>query len=243
MFLDQAAGIVIDLLVALSLIALATAGAMLAASARAEVQRRLGTIGVQRAIGATSGHVTRVHALEAALVAAPAGAVGCAAGLLAIYGPSAQLLTLLNEPAPGSALVLPLIGHLAGGGGARRRRGRMAGLASGGPTRRLAAARRRHHARAAPAAPAARGALPSGLTTLGVRLVAARRARLVATAITLGLSTAFVLLMLVLSSALSALETDPTTLGKRYELTAALPRGAAPSGAPDPRGAGRRAAL
>ena len=40
--LDQAAGIVIDLLVALSLIALVTAGVMLAASARAEVQRRLG---------------------------------------------------------------------------------------------------------------------------------------------------------------------------------------------------------
>ena len=109
-FLDQAAGIVIDLLVALSLIALATAGAMLAASARAEVQRRLGTIGVQRAIGATGGHVTRVHAIEAALVAAPAGAIGCAAGVLAIYGPSARLLSLLNEPAPGSALVLPLIG-------------------------------------------------------------------------------------------------------------------------------------
>ena len=47
--LDQAAGIVIDLLVALSLIALVTAGVMLAASARAEVQRRLGAIGVRRA--------------------------------------------------------------------------------------------------------------------------------------------------------------------------------------------------
>ncbi|MGB8876353.1 MAG: ABC transporter permease, partial [Solirubrobacteraceae bacterium] len=45
--LDQAAGIVIDLLVALSLIALATAGVMLAASARAEVQRRLRAIGVR----------------------------------------------------------------------------------------------------------------------------------------------------------------------------------------------------
>ena len=48
--LDQAAGIVIDLLVALSLIALATAGVMLAASARAEVQRRLKAIGVRRAV-------------------------------------------------------------------------------------------------------------------------------------------------------------------------------------------------
>ncbi len=49
--LDQAAGIVIDLLVALSLIALATAAVMLAASARAEVQRRLRTIGVRQAVG------------------------------------------------------------------------------------------------------------------------------------------------------------------------------------------------
>ena len=107
--LDQAAGIVIDLLVALSLIALATAGAMLAASARAEVQRRLATIGVQRAVGASAGHVTLIHALEAALVAAPAAAAGCAAGVLAIAGPTGRLLTLLNEPAPGSALVLPVL--------------------------------------------------------------------------------------------------------------------------------------
>ncbi|MFZ0043964.1 MAG: ABC transporter permease, partial [Solirubrobacteraceae bacterium] len=55
--LDQAAGIVIDLLVALSLIALVTAGAMLGASARAEVQRRLAGIGVQRAVGASGGYI------------------------------------------------------------------------------------------------------------------------------------------------------------------------------------------
>jgi predicted lysophospholipase L1 biosynthesis ABC-type transport system permease subunit len=56
--LDQAAGIVIDLLVALSLIALVTAGVMLAASARAEVQRRLGAIGVERSVGASGGYIT-----------------------------------------------------------------------------------------------------------------------------------------------------------------------------------------
>ena len=50
--LDQAAGIVIDLLVALSLFALATAGVMLASSARAEIQRRVRAIGVSRAVGA-----------------------------------------------------------------------------------------------------------------------------------------------------------------------------------------------
>jgi hypothetical protein len=41
--------------------------------------------------------------------------------------------------------------------------------------------------------------------------------------LTLGTSTAFVLLLLALASALSALETDPGALGKRYELTASLP--------------------
>src|SRR3954453_17647681 len=47
---DSAAGIVIALLVAFSLVALAAAGVMLAAGASADVQRRLQTIGIQRAI-------------------------------------------------------------------------------------------------------------------------------------------------------------------------------------------------
>ena len=76
MLLDQAAGIVIDLLVALSVIALVTAGVMLAASARAEVQRRLGAIGVRRAVGASRGHVALAQGLEALLVAVPAATVG-----------------------------------------------------------------------------------------------------------------------------------------------------------------------
>ena len=83
---------------------------MLGASARAEVQRRLQTIGVQRAIGASAGFVVSSQMLESALIAAPAAAVGCAAGVLATYGPSGRLLTLLNEPAPGWALALPLLG-------------------------------------------------------------------------------------------------------------------------------------
>ncbi len=63
----------------------------------------------------------------------------------------------------------------------------------------------------------------AGLSLLGARLVGARRARMVATAITLGASTAFVLLILALASALASLETDPSALGKRYQLTANLP--------------------
>jgi ABC-type lipoprotein release transport system permease subunit len=43
----------------------------------------------------------------------------------------------------------------------------------------------------------------------------------------LGISTAFVLLLLALASALTSLETDPGALGKRYQLTASLPPAAA----------------
>lgn len=227
--LDQAAGIVIDLLVALSLIALITAGVMLAASARAEVQRRLAAIGVERAVGASAGHVVIAHALEATLVAAPAAALGCAAGTLATYGPSTRLLTLLNEPPPGLGLVAPLLGcwllavalPVAGVAWPAWRAAsrpviallRGAGVSSSRGGRRL------HLLDAI---------RPTGLATLGARLVAARRARLAATVVTLGLSAAFVLLMLSLASALYALETDPSALGKRYALTAILPPSAAP---------------
>ena len=44
-----------------------------------------------------------------------------------------------------------------------------------------------------------------------------------ATVLTLGLSVGFVLLLLSLGSALGTLETDPGALGRRYQLTAALP--------------------
>ncbi len=257
--LDQAAGIVIDLLVALSLIALVTAGVMLAASARAEVQRRLGAIGVRRAVGTTRGQVVLAQLVEGLIVAVPAATVGVAAGTLATDAPANRLLTLLNEPSPGWALALPLfaawlaavalpvagaawpawratagpvVGLLRGADVASRARaGRTAvrrGAACAGASR--PAASRPAASRPAASRPAAtRTAFPpaAGLTALGARLVAARRTRLVATALTLGLSTAFVLLMLALASTLGSLETDPGALGKRYQLTAYLPPSAA----------------
>jgi ABC-type antimicrobial peptide transport system permease subunit len=226
--LDQAAGIVIDLLVALSLIALATAGVMLAASARAEVQRRLAAIGVQRAVGAPAGHVVMAQGLEAALVAAPAAALGCAAGTLATYGPAARLLTLLNEPSPGPALILPLLGGWLAATAIpvaavlwpawRATRRPVVGLLRGADIA-TAPSESGRLARAAALVRHRRG----GLAVLGARLVGARRARLAATVITLGLSTGFVLLLLSLASALQSLETDPGALGKRYQLTASLP--------------------
>ena len=217
--LDQAAGIVIDLLVALSVIALATAGVMLVASARAEVQRRLGAIGVRRAIGASRGFVTISAGLEGLLVALPACSIGMLAGTLATDAPAGRLLTMLNEPPPGAALIAPLaLAWLAGVllpsvGAAwpawRATRGSVVSLLRGADVTPTTATGN----------PGRRG----GLGVLGARLVTARRARWVATAFTLGLSTAFALLMVVLASELSALETDPAALGKRYQLTAALP--------------------
>jgi putative ABC transport system permease protein len=225
--LDQAAGIVIDLLVALSLIALATASVMLAASARAEVQRRIGAIGVRRAVGSSRAHLAGTQAFEALFVAAPAATIGAVGGALATYGPTTRLLVLLNESAPGSALAPALVATwlaaiaipvLAAAWPAWRAAGRPPVALLGGAE--IGRGGRRSTRLSAPRA---------GLTVLGARLVGARRTRLVATVAALGFSTAFVLLMLALASALSSLETDPQALGKHYQLTADLPASAVPS--------------
>ncbi len=221
--LDQAAGIVIDLLVALSVIALLTAGVMLGASARAEVQRRLGAIGVRRAVGATREHEVLAQALEALLIAAPAATLGIAAGVIAIYGPANRLLTLLNEPPPGWTLAVPLLaGWLACVLIPVAATAWPAWRAGGRPVVALL--------RGADLSAAARRAAGGGssLTLLGARLVGARRTRTAATVVTLGLSTAFALLLLALASALGTLETDPSALGKRYQLVASLPPSATP---------------
>ena len=227
--LDQAAGIVIDLLVALSLIALATAGVLLAASARAEVQRRLRSIGVRRAVGASRGHLALGQGLEALLVAAPAATLGAVAGVLATYGPTGRLLVLLNEPAPGAALAPALIAAwlaaiaipvLAAAWPVWR--------AAGRPPVALLRGAELGRGRGGSGRAGGFGVPRAGLTVLGARLAGARRTRLLATAATLGFSTAFVLLMLALASALSSLETDPGALGKRYQLTANQPASAAP---------------
>ncbi len=220
--LDQAAGIVIDLLVALSLIALATAGVMLAASARAEVQRRLQAIGVRRAVGASRGHLAAVQGLEALFVAAPAATVGAVGGLLATYGPTSRLLVLLNEPAPGGALLPGLLAAWAAATAipvlaAAWPAWRAAGRPPVGLLRGAELVRARGGEAGGVSVPRA------GLTVLGARLAGARRIRLLTAAATLGFSTAFVLLMLALASALSSLQTDPGALGKRYQLTAARP--------------------
>ena len=218
---DQAAGIVIALLVALSLVALLTAAVMLAASARADVQRRLMAIGVRRAVGATRARIAALAAAEAAIVSAPAATLGALAGVLVAGGPSSALLNLLNERPPGSALVLPLAGcwlvavsiPVAVAAWPSWRAARRA------PVALLRAADLRAGVR--------RGRGASGLLGLGSRLVTARPIRLAATLAVLGSSAAFILLMLALASELSTLENDPSALGKRYQLLASLPASAA----------------
>ena len=230
--LDQAAGIVIALLVALSAIALLTAGVMLGASARAEVQRRLAGIGVRRAIGSSRAHVALAHAVESAIVAVPAGALGVLAGYLIARGPSGDLLAAINELPPGAALAAPLLACWA-------LTVSIPILASAWPAFR--AARRppislmrgadlhvRRGGRARHSREGFGSGLGAGLAALGARLVSARRVRLAATLAVLGVSVGFILLMLALASELSTLESDPGSLGKRYQLTASLPASAAP---------------
>ena len=227
LLIDQAAGIVIDLLVALSVIALVTAGVMLAASARAEVARRLGAIGVRRAVGSTARPRDRSRSRwRGCSCRSPFATAGMIAGALVTLAPAGRLLELINEPTPGGALAGPLalawiaavvIPAAGAAWPAWRASSRsVVTLLRGADVAAVGAA----------AAPGGRRSLRlpgGGLVGLGARLVGARRARLAATAVSLGLSTAFVLLMLALASELNTLETDPGALGRHYQLTAVLP--------------------
>jgi ABC-type antimicrobial peptide transport system permease subunit len=211
--IDQAAGIVIALLVAFSVIALGSAGVMLAASASAEVQRRLQGIGVVRALGFTPRSVAAQHALDAAVLAVPAGAAGIAVGTLVSYGPSARLLESINELAPGGALAWPLALSLLV----------VVALVAGSAAWPAWRAARRpvvNVLRGADLAPARRGSfLPGGFVGLGMRLAAARRRRMLATVAVLGISGGMVLTMLSMATLLDRLQHDPGLVGKRYQLT------------------------
>lgn len=217
--LDHAAGIVIALLVAFSLAVLASALVMLVASAQADVQRRLGVLGILRALGRERGALVRAEALDAALLAAPAGALGLAAGATLAAMPSGRLLAALDEVAPGSAL-LPWLGAawavIVG----------VSAAASAWPAWRATAY--------APAVLLRAGELAAGRSVsrrpargspfaLGVRAMAARPLRLGLSIVVLATAAAVVLLMLGLSGLLVALRDDPGAVGRRYQLTAQLP--------------------
>ena len=212
--LGQAAGIVISLLVAFSLVALLAAGTMLAAGAHADVQRRLGAFGVQRALGFSPARIAALQATEAALVALPAAALGIALGTLAVAGPAAGLLASLNERPPGTALLLPLAAALAGV---------MTIVVAAATWPAWRAARRPpvEILRGGSIAPRAHGS-SGGLAVLGARFATAARARWVAAVATIGVCAGVVTLMLALASLLERLRDDPGTVGKRYQLTVQL---------------------
>lgn len=214
---EQAAGIVVALLVAFALIASALAGVLLAAGAHSDVQRRLAQLGVQRSLGVTPGALTRVAAVQGAMVAAPAAALGLAVGGLLAAGGTDDVLAALNELPPGAgaraavlagawAAVVALVAATAAWPAWRAARRSPAGLLRGGDV-----------------APPRRAARGGGMAALGARLVAARRARFAAVVAVLGSAAAVVLLLLALASLLERLRDDPATLGKRFSLTARLP--------------------
>jgi ABC-type lipoprotein release transport system permease subunit len=215
--LGQAAGIVISLLVAFSIVALAAAGTMLAASAQAEVQRRLATFGVRRALGFTPGRLAAGQAAEAALLATPAAALGLIAGALAVAGPSAALLAQLNELPPGAALV-PVLGAclLA-----------ITALVTAAATWPAWRAARRPPAeilRGGDLAPSGgrRRAGADGLLATGARFALAARGRFAATVATIAVCAGVMTLMLALAALLERLRDDPGAIGKRYQLTVRL---------------------
>lgn len=219
----QAAGIVIALLISFSLVAVGAAGVALGATARADVQRRLSTIGVMRAVGLSRRAVSARYALDAGLVAVPAAVVGLTLGAVVAYGPSSRLLGILNELPPGASLLGPLAGCLLAIVA-------IVVTATVWPAWRAAGLPPARTLRGAELSPRARRSrMPGGPFGLGLRLAATRHGRTFVTAVVVGAATSVVLLMLALASFLQGLQDDPGAIGKRYELTAL----AAPERVPD----------
>ena len=231
--IGQAAGIVVALLVSFGIVAAGLAGVLLAAGAQAEVARALDRIGLQRALGVTPGAVVATHAARGVLVAVPAAALGLAAGGLVARAPTERVLGSLNELPPGGGMLAALLAAIgvavvtlvaaASALPAWRatRRSPAALLRGGDLSPHLKADSPRSGSRGRGGVSA--GRRPGGLGALGVRLVAARRARFASLVVVLGTATGVVLLLLAIASLLQALRDDPATLGKRYQLTTRLP--------------------
>src|SRR6266511_2676213 len=206
--IGQAAGIVVALLIAFSLVALAAAAAILAASAASEVQRRLHAIGVLRAVGASPGSIVAGHAVEAALVATPSAAIGVTAGWLVVRGPTDDLLAAINEFGVGPVLAALLA----------------VAVAAAVPAARAARRRPVDALRGADVSGAPRRApLPAGPGGLGVRLILARPAHSVTAVTVLAVSAAFALLILSIATLLSRLESEPQAIGRAYQLSVDAP--------------------
>lgn len=217
LLVGQAAGIVIAVLVAFSLIALVVACAMLAASAAAEVQRRFAALGLLRAVGVSARTLVAAAAVEATAVALPAGTLGVIAGWLAVHGATDRLLESLNQLPPGSSLWLLLVAAILGltllvvGATCwpvwRATRRPTVEVLRGGD---VAGARRRIP-------------LPAALPLLGLHLLLRRPARTAATIAVVGFAVSVVLAMLSIASVLENLDRQPLSVGKRYQLLVDAP--------------------
>jgi ABC-type lipoprotein release transport system permease subunit len=220
--IDQAAGIVVALLVAFGVVATGLAGVLLGAGAQSEVQRALDRIGLQRALGAAPRAIVGVHAARGALVAAPAAALGLFVGALVGRGPTERVLASLNELPPSSGTVALLLAGVWAGAVL------LVAACSALPAWRAARRAPAVLLRGGDVAPARNGGnrtrrVAPGLAGLGARLVAARRVRFAAVVAVLGTAAGVVLLLLALATLLQRLRDDPATLGKRYQLTARVP--------------------
>jgi ABC-type lipoprotein release transport system permease subunit len=213
--IGQAAGIVIALLVAFSLIALVVAGTMLAASANAEVQRRLQGLGLLRALGASPEAVVTAAVVEAVAVALPAGALGLLAGWAAVASPLDGLLGNLSQLGPGASVAPLLLGVLAG-------LVALVAAASAWPawraTRGPAAATLQRGDVVGSARRLPGGGGPAGL---GLRMALARPARTAGGVVVLGSAVVVILLILSIAALLLRLDRNPVAVGKRYQLTVA----------------------
>jgi ABC-type lipoprotein release transport system permease subunit len=217
LLIGQAAGIVIAVVVAFSLIALLVACVMLSAAAAAEMQRRLTSVGLLRAIGVSARTVVAAAAVEATAFALPAATLGVLVGWLAVQGSAGRLLASLNELPPGSSLALLLVGSVIGltllvvaatcWPAWRATRRQPVDVLRGGDVG--------HTARRLP--------LPPAFPLLGIRLVLARPARAAATVAVVGFAVSVVLAILAIATVLENLNKQPLSVGKRYQLLVDAP--------------------
>jgi ABC-type lipoprotein release transport system permease subunit len=224
---DEAAGIIVALLAAVSLVAVIAAGVLLSARASAEVRRGVATLGVQRALGFSGEALAGGWALAAALVALPAAATGLALGALIAERPAAALLEALNALPPGDAVLAPLgaalcivVALVAAS----------AWVPASQAARRAPVSLLRGAELAAPRARrSGRSRLGAGAVVLGARLAVARRGRALTVVAILATTGAVLVLLLALASLLSGLRDDPSALGRRYQLSVAAPARDAPA--------------
>jgi putative ABC transport system permease protein len=156
-------------------------------------------------------------ALEAALVAAPAGALGVIAGWLAVSSPLDRLLASLSELGPGWSVAPLLLGAWAG-------LVALVAAASAWPawraTRAPAATTLRRGDVVGSALRLPGGGGPAGL---GLRMVLARPVRAVGGTLVLASAVVVILLILSIATLLQRLDSNPVAIGKRYQLAVSAP--------------------